>query len=150
MELTVNAQEQIIRINRISDDINEILYRGGIKVSMFQVGAFAESRDADEMTRSLRFRRAHRDSLLAEVSRSRFGQRPALKYSLDSLLIACRKLDLLFESVELHFERGQPGRAERAFSQLHGRGRRLPGDDESAGTRAGDAKRSRAASVRAF
>ena len=119
VELTVNAQEQIIRINKISDDINEILYRGGIKVSMFQVGAFAASRDADEMTRSLRFRRAHRDSLLAEVSRSRFGQRPALKYSLDSLLIACRKLDLLFESVELHFERGQPGRAERAFGQLH-------------------------------
>ncbi|HQE61036.1 MAG TPA: hypothetical protein PLV10_02045, partial [Candidatus Latescibacteria bacterium] len=66
VELTVNAQEQIIRINRISDDINEILYRGGIKVSMFQVGAFAASRDADEMTRSLRSRRAHRDSLLAE------------------------------------------------------------------------------------
>ena len=119
VELTVNAQEQIIRINRISDDINEILYRGGIKVSMYQVGVFAESHEMNDMTRSLRSRRAHRDSLLAEVSRSRFGQRPALKNSLDSLRIACRRLDRLFVRVEQYLDRGQPGRAERAFGDLH-------------------------------
>ena len=115
-----DAQEQVIRINRISEVIASIRRSRGLQVSFYQLGTLPPSAaDMEEIGRSVRERRALRDSLLEEVNISRFGSRPAIRTSMEKLRLAVRDLDAVFDEAERLIRSGLPDEAVHMFSRYH-------------------------------
>jgi len=114
-----DAQEQVIRINAISDDIAAISQTRGI-LSIYRMGPGAEPAvDLKEMTRRVNVRRAHRDSLLQAVSASRFATDPRLRQSLRDLKGAIGDLDQVFDEVGRLIAVGLPDEAVLMFQRWH-------------------------------
>lgn len=114
-----DAQEQVIRINILSEDIAAISQsRGILAISGITRGTGPVS-DLDEMEDRVRARRAHRDSLLEAVRTSPFAASPVLSQSLDDLRTTIGDLDEVFDEVDRLIANTLLEEAELMFRRWH-------------------------------
>lgn len=115
-----DAQEQVIHIAGISEEIAAISKSSGILSVVHQMASPAEpGSDLDEIGLRVRERRTRRDSLLTMVSASQLARDSMLYRDLQDLRAAVKDLDQVFNEVDRLVSAGLPGEAELMLRRWH-------------------------------
>lgn len=121
LRLAADAQEQLLSINGVADDIDRARRAWGHVIvraleSERSLWATPEIASQRRYASSLR---APRDSVLRVVSQSRFGERKSIRSSIEALRIAARDLDQVFDEAERLARSGLPDAAEAMLHRWH-------------------------------
>ncbi len=119
--LAADAQEQLLSINSVADDIDRARRAWG-HVIVRALESDRSSLVTPEITSQRRYAnslRAPRDSVLMVVSRSRFGERASIQSSIEALRVAARDLDQVFDEAERLARSGLPDEAEAMLHRWH-------------------------------
>jgi len=120
VSLAADAQEQVIAINGIAEDVAAILRARGTQVSMLQMATVGGAESSfDSLGQAIRDRREHEAALVRRVEGSRFGARRAIRDGLTDLRTATKELDDVFDEAERLSRMGMADAAERMFVRWH-------------------------------